>query len=49
MTLAAISGQRSWIADGTACETEYLCKINRLGVEATTRIELVYTVLQTVA
>jgi hypothetical protein len=29
--------------------TKYLCKINWLGVEATTRIELVYTVLQTVA
>jgi hypothetical protein len=29
--------------------TQYLCKINGFDVEATTRIELVYTVLQTVA
>jgi hypothetical protein len=27
--------------------TKYLCKINGFDVEATTRIELVYTVLQT--
>jgi hypothetical protein len=48
MMLAAISGQGSWIPDGTACE-QSIFKINGLGVEATTRIELVYTVLQTVA
>jgi hypothetical protein len=29
--------------------TKYLCKINRLGVEATSGIEPEYTVLQTVA